>query len=143
MHYFSCWGGPSTVSIKTARGHVTPKFCFLHPVGYAGHVVHSGASGRKMSMHTFCCTVGNIWIQQKLHQNTFRQTCDFLSGGIYGSRSAFRWIQGTKRRCTIFYVWVGPVQIEQNHAGTCYVELLLLHSVGSMDHVVHSGASGA
>jgi uncharacterized membrane protein YsdA (DUF1294 family) len=28
MQYFSCSGGPSTVSIKTAPGHVTLKLCF-------------------------------------------------------------------------------------------------------------------
>jgi hypothetical protein len=27
-HYFSCSGGPATVSIKSALEHVTPNFCF-------------------------------------------------------------------------------------------------------------------
>jgi hypothetical protein len=28
MHYFSCSGGPGTVSIKSAPGHITPNMCF-------------------------------------------------------------------------------------------------------------------
>jgi hypothetical protein len=42
--FFSCSGGPVAVSIKRAAGHVTPNLYFLHPVGSAGHIVHSGAS---------------------------------------------------------------------------------------------------
>jgi hypothetical protein len=48
-----------------------------------------------------------------------------------------------KRQRTIFHVQVGLVQIEQNRVETHYAELLLLHLVGSMVHVVHFGASGA
>jgi hypothetical protein len=31
---------------------------FLHTVGSAGHVVHSGPSGHEMSMHYFSCSGG-------------------------------------------------------------------------------------
>jgi hypothetical protein len=43
-YYFTCSGGPGAVSIKSAPGLVTPNLSFLHPVGSAGHVVHSGVS---------------------------------------------------------------------------------------------------
>jgi hypothetical protein len=44
MHYFSCSGGTGKDLTKSTSGHVTLKF-FLHPMGFADHVVHSGESG--------------------------------------------------------------------------------------------------
>jgi hypothetical protein len=46
-HYFSCSGGPGSVSIKSTPGHVITNLCFLRPVVYADHIVHSGASGTR------------------------------------------------------------------------------------------------
>jgi hypothetical protein len=43
-HYFSSSGGTSTYLTKSAPGHVMPTLC-LHQVDFAGHVVHSGATG--------------------------------------------------------------------------------------------------
>jgi hypothetical protein len=42
---FSCSGGTESDSTKSMLEHVPPNMCFLHLVGFAGHVVHSDASG--------------------------------------------------------------------------------------------------
>jgi hypothetical protein len=47
MHYFSSSSGTSAFSIKKRAGTRYAGLVFLHPVGYAGHVVHSSASGAR------------------------------------------------------------------------------------------------
>jgi hypothetical protein len=42
---FLCSVGTGAVSIKSTSGQVTSNFCFLLPLGYAGHVAHSSESG--------------------------------------------------------------------------------------------------
>jgi hypothetical protein len=44
MHYFSCLAGTGTDMIKSTPGIRYAELMILHPVGYVGHVVHSGAS---------------------------------------------------------------------------------------------------
>jgi hypothetical protein len=95
---------------KKRVGTCYAKLLFLHPMGSAGHVVHSGAyMPRNVDALFFMCGVGPVCIPQKAHQDTLHQTCVFPFGGIYVSRSAFTSVPGTKRRCTIFHAWVGPV----------------------------------
>jgi hypothetical protein len=44
-YFFSFSGVTGTDSGKSASRHVMPNVCFFHLLGYAGHIVHSGASG--------------------------------------------------------------------------------------------------
>jgi hypothetical protein len=45
-HYFSCSDGPGAIFIK-ARLDTLHRTCVFYLVGFAGHVVHSGASGAR------------------------------------------------------------------------------------------------
>jgi hypothetical protein len=45
MHNFSCSDGPGAISKKKCARTRCAELVFLHLVGSAGHVVHSGASG--------------------------------------------------------------------------------------------------
>jgi hypothetical protein len=56
MHYFLCSGGTGTDSTKSVLGHVMLNF-FLHPMGSAGHIVHSGAS-RAQNINTLFFLLG-------------------------------------------------------------------------------------
>jgi hypothetical protein len=72
-----------------------------------------------------------------------RRTCVFASGGICESCSVVQCVQGVKHRRTIFYARVGPVCFHKNHVRTRCDEVVFLHLVGSMGHIVHSVASRA
>jgi hypothetical protein len=94
-------------------GRCYTELVFLHPIGSAGHVVHSGTSGHETSTHYFSCsgeTGTDATIMAPRHVTL---NCVFASGGICGSRSALWCVRVAKCRRTICHARVGPEQIAQ------------------------------
>jgi hypothetical protein len=80
---------------------------------------------------------------QKAHRVRLRRNCVFASVVICGSRSAFWCVQGTNIDALFSILWWDRYEFYKKLAGTRYAELVFLHPVVSVGHVVHSGASGA
>jgi hypothetical protein len=98
--------------------------------------------GRETLTHYFSCSAGSGAVSIKSTRDTLCRTCVFASDGICGSRSAFRCVRAMKYRHTIFHARVCSVRFPKNPTGTCYAELVFLHPVGSVGHVVIPVRSG-
>jgi hypothetical protein len=126
--------GPVRIQHKRARTHYT-KLVLLHPVQYAGHVVHSGASRDcNGDAPFFMLRWDRYGFDKKMHHDASRSTCVFASCGTGGSCSAFWCVWDAKQRCTTFHARVGPVRTQQK---TCQ-DTLRRSSVFAYDGIVGS-----
>jgi hypothetical protein len=88
---------------KKRIGRCYTELVFLHPIGYAGHVAHSGTSGHETSTHYFSFSGETSTDATIMAPRHVTLNCVFASGGICGSRSAFWCVRVAKCRCTIFH----------------------------------------
>jgi hypothetical protein len=74
-----------------------PEHVIFNPVEFAGHVVHSGASGaRNVIALIFMLTWDRYGFNKKCVGTRYAELVCFQSGGIHGSCSAFGCVQGAK-----------------------------------------------
>jgi hypothetical protein len=92
MHYFSYSNGTGTDSIKS----IYTELVFFHLVGYACHVVHSGASEAR-NIDALFFLLGRDW--SRFHKSTPSHYAKlvFLHLVAYVSRCAVRSVRGVKR----------------------------------------------
>jgi hypothetical protein len=108
-----------------------------------GHVVHSGASGaRNIRAVFFLHGWDRYGLYKKSAGTCYAELVFFASSGFCRLRSKFWCVRGAKHRHTIFHVRP-RCGFQKKHPRTHYAELVLLHPLGFISHVVHFGASGA
>jgi hypothetical protein len=110
---FLCSSGPVVVSIKSAMGHDTLNLCFCIQWDLWDTYCILMHPECKISTHYFSFSGGPGAVSIKSIPGYVMPNLCFASYGIWGSRSAFRCVRGTKHDRTILHTRVGPVQIRR------------------------------
>jgi hypothetical protein len=110
---FHARGETSTDSTKSVMEHLTPNLCFC--IRWDTQVTYCIVRHlrRETSTHYFSCLGGTTTDSKNNTTRHVTPNSCFTSGGICGSRIAFRCVRDANRRCSIFHARLGPVRIQQ------------------------------